>query len=115
MLQCPGRVLRQPLEPTEIEAVGIDAKDIARRARLDRVPAEEPAQLGDLPLHLGDCRHRRRARVERVGKPLDRYDAVRVQEEDRQGRALFRPAEPQGLFVDCDLERSEDPEITHRA
>jgi hypothetical protein len=49
-----------------------------------------------------------------VSKPLDRDDAVHVQQEDGEGGALLRPAEPNGPVVDDDLEGSEDPEFAHR-
>ena len=71
----------------------LDVQDVAGRARLDRLGAEGLAQLRDLPLHLRHGGHRRRAGVEVVGEPLDRDDAVRAQEQDRERRPLLRPAE----------------------
>ena len=56
-----------------------------------------------------------RRRVEVVGEPLDRHDTVRVQEQDRERRALLRPAEPNRAVLADDLERPQDAELEHRA
>ena len=91
-----------------------DAEQVAGRPRLDRVGrAERPPQLRDLPLHLRHGRHRRPAGVEVVGEPLDRHDAVRVQQQDRERRALPRPAEPDRAVVADHLERSQHAELEH--
>jgi len=89
-------------------------QDVARLPRFDRVGAAEHApQLGDLALHL---RHRRDGRapgVELVRQPLDRYDTVCLQQQDRQRCALPRPAEPERAGLADDVERPQDAELEH--
>ena len=104
-------VLREPLEPVQVERLLPGADEVARRARLDR-RAEELAQVGDLALDLRDGGRRRLAPVEVVGEAVDRDDPVRAQQQDRQHRALTRAAKADGRpgGVD-DLERAEDAEL----
>ena len=91
-----------------------EPEDVAGRPRLDRVGrAERAPQLGDLALHLRHRRDRRPSGVELVGEPLDRHDAVRVQQQDRERRALPRPAEPDRAVLADDLERPQDAELEH--
>ena len=68
-----------------------------------------------MPLHLRDGGDGSRSRVQVVGESVDRDDAVCVEEQDRQGRALLRPAERDGAVVSKDLERPQDAELEHRA
>lgn len=104
----------QALEAGEVELLAFDAEPVAGRLRLDRRtrPKEAP-QLGDLPLDLRHCRHRRPPCVQLVGDPLHGDDAVRVEQEDREGRALLRAAEHDRLPVGDDLEMTEDRELEH--
>ena len=111
---APG-LRRQALEAGEVEVLVADAEDVAGRPRLDRVGrAERAPELRHLPLNLRDRGHRRPSRVELVGEPLDGHDAVRVQEQDRERRALPRPAELDRAVLADDLERSQDAELEHR-
>ena len=106
---------RQALEAGEVEVLVADAEDVAGRPRLDRVGrAERAPELRHLALHLRDGRHGRPSGVEVVGELLDGHDAVRVQEQDRERRALPRPAEPDRAVLADDLERSQDAELEHR-
>ena len=115
---APARPLclgRQALEAGEVELLVAQPQQVAGRPRLDRVRrAERAPQLRDLPLHLGHRRDRRAARIELVGEPLDRHDAVRVQQQDRERRALPRAAEPDRAVVADDLERAKEAELEHR-
>ncbi len=86
-------------------AAGLD-----RRRRAKSLP-----KLGDLPLHLRDGGDWRRARVQLVGEPVDRDDAICVEQQDRERRALLRPTESDGAVVADHLERAQDAEIEHRA
>ena len=61
-----------------------------------------------------DLRQRARRRllaVEVIGKPVDRDDAIRVQQQDRERRPLFRSTEPKQARLVDDLEWAEDPEL----
>ena len=95
-------------------ALSSDAEQVAGRSRLERLGrAERAAELGDLPLHLRHRGDRRPPGVEVVGEPVDRHDAVRVQEQDRERRALPRPAEPDRAALAGRLERSQHAELEH--
>jgi hypothetical protein len=105
----------QSLEAGEVELVALDPDPISRGPRLDscRRP-EEPSQLGDVALHLRDSRDRRPPLIQLVCDPLHRDDAVRLEQQDRERRALLRAAEGEGSAVGDDLEWPEDPILEHR-
>src|SRR5206468_555121 len=110
------RILREALEAMQVELIGFESDDVSGRASLDdRFVAERLAQLGDLTLHLRDGCHRSGSRIEIVGEPVDRDDAVRVQEQDRESRALLWPAQTEWAVFPDDLERAEDAELEHAA
>jgi len=48
-----------------------------------------------------------------AAEPVDRDDAVRVQEQDRERRALPRPAQPDRTVIADHFQRSEDAELEH--
>ena len=50
LLECPAAVVRQLLEPLQIESPGLDANDVAGTAGLDRLLPQGLAQPGDVPL-----------------------------------------------------------------
>ena len=108
-----ARLVRPALETLEVELLRSDPDDIPRRASLDGRCAEDLAQLGDLSLHLGNRRDRSGTRIEIIGEPLDRDDPIRLEEQDRKGRALLRPSEGHGALVCDHLERSQDAELEH--
>ena len=90
-------------------------EDVAGRPRLDRVGrAERAPELRHLALNLRDRGHGRPSCPEVVGELLDGDDPVRVQEQDRERRALPRPAELDCAVRADDLERSQDAELEHR-
>ena len=110
----PLGLRRQALEAREVEVVVADAERVSGRPRLDRSRrAERAPQLRDLPLHLRDRGDGRAAGVQVVREPLDRHDAIRVQQQDRERRALPRPAEPDRAVVADDLERPQHAELEH--
>ena len=102
---------RQPLEALEVDVVGPDAQPVAGRQRLHgRGGAEGLAQLGDLAVDLRDRGDRRRVAVEVAGEPVDRHDAVGVEQQHGQQRPLPRAAEADGAVGAADRERAENRE-----
>ena len=115
--RIPGRVSVAPpatLETRKIELVRWEPDHVSRRARLDGRRAKSLAELGDLPLHLRNGGDGSRPLVEIVCEPLDGHDTIRIEEQDRERRALLRPSKRTGPPSD-DLERPEDAELEHRA
>ena len=107
-----GGLRREPLEQCEIELLGSEADDVARRTRLDhRLRAERLPQLGDLTLHLLERRHGSGSRVEVVGDLIHGDHAVRVQKQDRERRPLSRTAEVDRAAFVHDVQRPQDPEL----
>ncbi len=105
---------RQVLEAREVEVIVADPECVSGRPRLDRSRrTERPPELGDLPLHLRDRGDGRATGVQIVREALDRDDAVRVQQQDRERRALTRPAEPDRAAVADDLQRTQHAELEH--
>ena len=106
----------QPLEVLQIELARLDAEEIAaaaggetrlvRRRRAQHLP--EPRDVvaqgvvGRVEALLGE---------ELVDQPLARDDPVRAQQEQRQQRALLRPAGRDRHAVHPHRERAEDPEL----
>ena len=106
------------ITPERSAAIGAlvvtNREQVAARPCLDRFRrAERAPELGDLPLHLRDRGDGRAPGVQLVREPLDRHDAVRVQQQDRQRRPLPRPAEPDRAVLADDLERPQHAELEH--
>src|SRR5205807_308498 len=80
----PARGVGQRLEAAEVVLVPLGAERVARRARLDPLRPERPAELGHVHLeHLWRAR-RRRVAPEALDERLGRDDASRVQEQARE-------------------------------
>ncbi len=107
-----SRLADQALEPQDIELLRQDAQRVSRRAGLDGVGAEQLSELRDAVLERG---RRRPGRLgpERVDQRVSRHDVVRVQDEDREKRALTLATDVEAAGRSPDLERSQDPEIQH--
>jgi hypothetical protein len=94
---------------------GRQLRAVETRGRVDEhevglVRAREPDEVA----HAVVAREGRRPRVRPVVRePLDRDDAVRVQQQDRQRRPLPRPAESHRAVLGDDLERSQHAELEH--
>jgi hypothetical protein len=97
----------------EVELPRADVDEVAGRARLDRLLAERLAELGDEVLERGDRGRRRLSAPERVDESVGRDDAARVEEEEREERALLRPAEREHAVAVDRFERTEDAELDH--
>ena len=111
---APG-LRRQALEAGQVEVLVAHSEDVPGRPGLDRVGRSERApELRHLALDLRDGSHWRPSCVQVFGELLDGNDPVRVQEQDREGRALPRPAELDCAVRADDLERAQDAELEHR-
>ena len=108
-------LVRPPLEPVQVEPLRLDVEGVTRRPCLDHLRSEGLAQLGHLTLYLRHGGDRRSARVEVVGQPLDGDDPVRAQQEDRERRALLRPAQTHRAPVVEDLEEVRGSRTRARA
>ena len=102
---------QQRLEPCEIDLGRVGLQHVPGLARDDPVLAELAAQAGDVHMDaLGD-RGRWRLAPQVVDQALGRDDLARVQQEQREQRALLRSAEHQRASVLDHLERAKEPEI----
>ena len=72
---------------------------------------DDAAQLGHLAMDLGDRADRGRLAVELLGEPLDRDDAVRLQQQHGEHGPLVAAAERELGAAAARLERPEDPEF----
>ena len=115
----PPPLVAEALEPREVELPVLDPEHIpgtagreglsVRAARSLRL--EEPAQRRHVPLQGLDCRRRRPLAPELVDQPVARDGLVRLQEEDREERALLPRAERDEAVAVANLDRPEDPEV----
>ena len=99
----------------QVELLGLEPHEVARRARLDHVRAERLPQLGDEVL---ERRRRGRGRIvlpQRLEETVGRDDPSRLEQQHREQRALLRAAELDRLSVSTGLERTEDGEFDQRA
>ena len=103
----------QPLEPSKVELVVVDAQQVSGRPCLDHVRTQQLAEVRHLPLHLRNRGHRRPPGVQLVGESIDGHDTVCLQEQERECRALPRASETRRAVVANHFERSEDAELEH--
>ena len=114
--QGPACLGGQALEPLQVELLGREAEHVAGGLGVEpRLLAERLAELRDLAVDLGRRRDGGTAGVELIGEPVDRDDAVCVEQQDRERRTLLRPAERDRPAAPGDLQRAKDPELEHRA
>ncbi len=111
LLRLPA--VPQELETAEVELLRLDPQQIPARLRLQAVPAEHLAELGDVDLERLSRRLGRLLVPEGLDQPLVRDHAVRVQGEHGEGGTLFGAAEVERAPVVEHFERAEDAEI-HR-
>ena len=107
----PPRIDERALEPTRVELVGCEAEDIARRAGLEHVRAEDLPEAGDRVLQ-GRCRSLRCVLApQEIDESVHRDHAPDVEQEDGQKAALPVAAERDRPGLVRDLERAEYPEL----
>jgi hypothetical protein len=101
------------LEARAVELVRLDAQQVARLARDESPLAELLAQARDVDLDALGRRARRPLRPQVIDQPRSRDDLVRMQQQDREQRALLSRPEVQRAPVLDHLQRAKEPEF-HR-
>ena len=108
--QAPPLV-HEALEPVEVELVGLDSNDVARRSRGQHIRRKCLAQPRDVdPQRSGSVLGRVLA-PEVVDQPVTGNDLVEVKKEHSEKGTRLRPAEGDLAAVIPRLERSQDPEL----
>jgi hypothetical protein len=104
----------QPLEAVQVEPIGVDPEDVAVRLgderRVRARGGQELADLGEVDVQRRGDRARPLGAPDAFDQPLPRDGLVRVQEQEREQRALPRAAERKPLAVDPGLEGPEQRE-----
>ncbi len=104
--------LRQPvLEPVRVEPLGLDPQLIAVLARDHHVARERLAQPRDADLERLRRAGRARVAPQLVDQPVAAERLVRVEQQEREERALAVPAERDRTTSVGGLERAEDAEV----
>ena len=102
----------QAREAVDVELVGVDADDVARRPGDDPVGADRPAERVHVHLERARRARRRLLAPDPVDQAVGRDDVVRVEQELREQGARPRPAERDRRTVVSDhLHRPEQPEF----
>ena len=100
------------LEADGVELAGLDANQVARRARDDPVGTERLAQGVDVHLERAANARGRLVAPHRVDQPVGRDRFVAMQQEERENRSRALSAERQRLAaVPEHLQRPEHPEL----
>ena len=86
-------LLSEPLKTGQVELALFHPQQVARLPGRDPLLAEHLPEPRDVHLERLLRGLRRSVLPQAVGQPVGRDDAVRVEEEHRQERALLRPAE----------------------
>src|SRR5581483_239289 len=108
-------LLEESLEPVGVELLRLELEDVAAGARADELRvAERLAQPRDLVVEAVVCVAGRPLRPELVEEAVARDDLVRMEEQDRQERALLRPSDGDDALAVPGLERAEKPELQLR-
>ena len=118
-----SRCLRSPFEDRQVEPLRRHQDAIAGRPGLDErtglarrtIRLQQGSQLRDLPVHLGHGGDRRLLAVQLVREAVDRHDPIRVEQQDRQHRALPRTAKSNRPGRRHHLERPQDAEGERQA
>ncbi len=111
-LGVPGARGRDKLEDARrVQFVAFQAHEVAGRLRDDAVGSEELSELGDGVLERRRCGPRRFLAPEPVDETVGGDDIARVEEQEREQRALIAASEPHRRPTIENLERSKDPEF----
>ena len=106
----PLRFGEKPLEAIEIELAVLDVDPVAVATR-DPIGTEDLAQAADVTLEGVACRGRRGRTPQRIKGLVDRHPLARVQQEQREQRALLPPRRRDVTAVVQHLQRAEDAEL----
>ena len=105
---------KQPLEAIEVQLVGHDLEHVAGRPPRYATVSERLAQPRDVVVERVGGGRWRALSPDAVDQPVARDGGVRVQQQDREERALLGPAQRQVLTVSLDRERPEYREVHER-
>ena len=100
------RLAEQALEAVQIELPGIDAEEVAGRARDEPALAQLLAEPGHVDLDRLRRGGRRATGPQRVDQPVARHGLVRAQQQDREQATLSTAAEREHGLVLEHLERA---------
>jgi hypothetical protein len=117
LLKRPPSFRHQHVEPGQVELVRLKRYQVSGRARDDTTPAVARSQQLPQTRHL-DAEPMLRLGIpaeQLVDQPIERYDTVWIQEQNREQGAQLRPWDRQRFSVPADLERPQDPEVEARA
>ena len=115
VLERFGPAHRQLLEAIHIAGAALDAEHVGIASRLDRVPPESTAQVGDVALHDISRGGRRGLAPDLVDQAAHRDRPIRADHEDGEHRATARAAEGDDTVALAHLQRPENPVVVHAA
>ena len=113
LLEPGATVGHEPVEAVDVELPRADRQQIAGAPRLDAIATELLPQPVDVDLQRAVSARRRFVPPDEVDRALGRYDLVRMQDQEREQRALLRSAQLHETTIDLGLEGSEQPERCH--
>ena len=99
------------VEAVEVELARVNTQQVAGCLGRDALGAEQLPQLRDVPLQRLARSRCRLLLPERVDQSIARDDAVRLQQEQREQRALLLPTQVEREPVRSHLERAEKTEL----
>ena len=105
------RVAHEPLEAPRVDRPRFDVEHVPRRAGLDRLAAEHPAQTRDAVLDDRFGRRGRLAAPEVVEECVHRDDRAGVERQVGEQRALPGSAQREPLSSGVHFERSQQEEL----
>lgn len=120
-LELPAGLTGRGLEPVEVELLGLDQQRVALAPRHQQLGVtavlglEQLAQARNVRLECGGSVGRRGVAPELLDQPVGGEGLARVQEQQRQQRALLRAAEAKRLRTVGGLERPQDQKVQLRA
>src|SRR5438132_4827993 len=108
---CGSRLLHESTEAVQVELLSPNPQHVAGRLRNQDVRTENLPQLRDEVLERRRRGPRRLLAPQDVDQTVRRDNATRVQQEEGEHRALFRPAQRESLVAVAHFERAKYEEL----